>query len=180
MTQTVLTEAPVTGADAPVAGQNPRLRWIMLAAGLVAALVLPWLVYPPVAMDIVALALFAIALDILLGYTGLLSFGHAAFWGTSAYAAGLIGAKSWGLNSGSQSYSLPRDGSLVLGGYDQSSIDGDFHFTRDIIAGGVVNQRPCPLQITLSGLTLTVDGPKGAKSNTYAVPASKVTVCLEP
>jgi len=94
--------------------------------------------------------------------------------------AGLIGAKSWGLNSGSQSYSLPRDGSLVLGGYDQSSIDGDFHFTRDIIAGGVVNQRPCPLQITLSGLTLTVDGPKGAKSNTYAVPASKVTVCLEP
>jgi branched-chain amino acid transport system permease protein len=38
----------------------------------------------------VAMALFAIALDILLGYTGLLSFGHAAFWGSSAYVTGLI------------------------------------------------------------------------------------------
>ena len=35
-------------------------------------------------------ALFAVAVDLLLGYTGLLSFGHAAFWGTSAYATGLI------------------------------------------------------------------------------------------
>jgi branched-chain amino acid transport system permease protein len=89
MTDSVVTEAPVTGADAPALG-DPRLRWVMLAAGLVAALALPWLVYPPVAMDIVAMALFAIALDILLGYTGLLSFGHAAFWGSSAYVTGLI------------------------------------------------------------------------------------------
>jgi branched-chain amino acid transport system permease protein len=90
MTQSVVTEAPVTGADAPVAGTDPRLRWILLAVGLVAALALPWFVYPPVAMDIVAMALFAIALDILLGYAGLLSFGHAAFWGSSAYVTGLI------------------------------------------------------------------------------------------
>ena len=41
-------------------------------------------------MDIACWALFAVALDLLLGYTGLLSFGHAAFWGTSAYATGLI------------------------------------------------------------------------------------------
>ena len=54
------------------------------------ALALPWFVYPPVAMDIAAWALFAISVDLLLGYTGLLSFGHAAFWGTSAYATGLI------------------------------------------------------------------------------------------
>ncbi|GAB3857451.1 branched-chain amino acid ABC transporter permease [Dactylosporangium cerinum] len=37
-------------------------------------------------------ALFAVAIDLLLGYGGLLSFGHAAFWGTSAYTAGLIAA----------------------------------------------------------------------------------------
>ena len=90
MTQSVITEAPVTGADAPVAASDPRLRWDLLAVGLVAALALPWFVYPPVAMDIVAMALFAIALDILLGYAGLLSFGHAAFWGSSAYVTGLI------------------------------------------------------------------------------------------
>ena len=58
--------------------------------GLVVALALPWFVYPPVAMDIAAWALFAVALDLLLGYCGLLSFGHAAFWGGSAYATGLI------------------------------------------------------------------------------------------
>ncbi|GIG90707.1 branched-chain amino acid ABC transporter permease [Plantactinospora endophytica] len=90
MTRSVVDEAPVTEAPAPVAGSDPRLRWVLLSAGLVAALALPWFVYPPVAMDIVAMALFAIALDILLGYTGLLSFGHAAFWGSSAYVTGLI------------------------------------------------------------------------------------------
>jgi branched-chain amino acid transport system permease protein len=77
-------------------GRRNALRWIMLAVGLVAALVLPELVYPPVAMDIAAWALFAISVDLLLGYTGLLSFGHAAFWGSSAYVTGLI-AIHWGL-----------------------------------------------------------------------------------
>ena len=90
MTESVIDETPVTGADAPVASGNSGLRWALLAAGLAAALALPWFVYPPVAMDIAALALFAVAVDILLGYTGLLSFGHAAFWGSSAYVTGLI------------------------------------------------------------------------------------------
>jgi branched-chain amino acid transport system permease protein len=63
-------------------------------AGLVIALGLPWVVYPPVALDIAVWALFAVALNILVGYTGLLSFGHAAFWGTAAYAAGLLAVHS--------------------------------------------------------------------------------------
>jgi branched-chain amino acid transport system permease protein len=36
--------------------------------------------------------IFAIGFDLLLGYTGLLSFGHAAFWGGAAYAAGIFSA----------------------------------------------------------------------------------------
>ncbi|HEX6468203.1 MAG TPA: branched-chain amino acid ABC transporter permease [Streptosporangiaceae bacterium] len=63
---------------------------LLLAVGLLAALALPWMIYPPVALDIVCWALFAAAVDLLLGYTGLLSFGHAAFWGGSAYCTGLI------------------------------------------------------------------------------------------
>ena len=90
MIQSVATEDPVTEADSPPVRSHPRLRWILLGVGLTAALALPWFVYPPVAMDIVSMALFAIALDILLGYTGLLSFGHAADWGSSAYVTGLI------------------------------------------------------------------------------------------
>ncbi|SEG74204.1 amino acid/amide ABC transporter membrane protein 2, HAAT family [Thermomonospora echinospora] len=65
-------------------------RPVLLALALVVAFALPWLIYPPVAMDIAAWALFAVAVDLLLGYGGLLSFGHAAFWGTSAYTTGLI------------------------------------------------------------------------------------------
>jgi len=90
-TSEVADTTTVLGAS----GRGP-LRWIMLALGFVAALALPWFIYPPVAMDIAAWALFAISVDLLLGYTGLLSFGHAAFWGSSAYVTGLI-AIHWGL-----------------------------------------------------------------------------------
>jgi branched-chain amino acid transport system permease protein len=76
-----------------LAGSPRAVRVAGLVVGLGSALALPWLVYPPVAMDIVCWALFAVALDLLLGYTGLLSFGHAAFWGGSAYTAGLLAIK---------------------------------------------------------------------------------------
>jgi branched-chain amino acid transport system permease protein len=87
LTSKVAVELP---SGPSVLARRPVLRWGMLAIGLVVVLALPWFIYPPVAMDIAAWALFAISVDLLLGYTGLLSFGHAAFWGTSAYATGLI------------------------------------------------------------------------------------------
>ena len=82
-------ELPANDGRATSGGRRSPARWLMLAVGLIVALGLPWFVYPPIAMDIACWALFAIALDILLGYCGLLSFGHAAFWGGSAYATGL-------------------------------------------------------------------------------------------
>jgi branched-chain amino acid transport system permease protein len=90
MTTRVLPDVSVTEAHAALTRGRSWQRWLLLAAGLVLALALPWFVYPPVAMDIAAMALFAISLDILLGYTGLLSFGHAAFWGSSAYVTGKV------------------------------------------------------------------------------------------
>jgi branched-chain amino acid transport system permease protein len=91
MTTTAATqETSVEEAHAAVSAGKPWQRYTLLAVGLVVALALPWFIYPPVAMDIAAMALFAIALDILLGFTGLLSFGHAAFWGSSAYTTGLV------------------------------------------------------------------------------------------
>ena len=79
--------------DAPIISERSPLRWVGMAIGLLIVLALPWFVYPPLAMDIAAWALFAISVDLLLGYTGLLSFGHAAFWGTAAYSAGLLAIK---------------------------------------------------------------------------------------
>ncbi len=69
-------------------------RPVLTSLGLLVAVALPWVIYPPVAMDMICWALFAVAVDLLLGFTGLLSFGHAAFWGTSAYVAGLIAMHS--------------------------------------------------------------------------------------
>jgi branched-chain amino acid transport system permease protein len=77
-----------------VEGRSPLVRLAMLVVGLVVAFGLPWWIYPPVALDVAAWALFAVALDLLLGYTGLLSFGHAAFWGSSAYATGVIATRT--------------------------------------------------------------------------------------
>lgn len=102
--QTTGVQAPA-GASAPVPADAsarggtivPRwLRWTLAGAAVLVALWLPNGLYPTVAVDIACWALFAVAVDLLLGYTGLMSFGHAAFWGTSAYATGLA-AINWGL-----------------------------------------------------------------------------------
>jgi branched-chain amino acid transport system permease protein len=65
-------------------------RLAAYAVGLILALVLPRLVYPVLALDILLWGLFAIAVDLLLGFVGLLSFGHAMFWGLSGYTAGYL------------------------------------------------------------------------------------------
>ena len=93
MTSSILpldSEVADSFLDPKVRRNRTIRRLILLAIGLIAALALPWFVYPPVAMDIAAWALFALSVDLLLGFTGLLSFGHAAFWGSSAYVTGLI------------------------------------------------------------------------------------------
>jgi branched-chain amino acid transport system permease protein len=65
-------------------------RTIGWAALLAVGLLLPFRVYPVLAVDILVWGLFAAAFDIMLGYTGLLSFGQAAFFGGGAYTAGLL------------------------------------------------------------------------------------------
>lgn len=55
-------------------------------------------VYPVFAMKIMCYALFACAFNLLLGFTGLLSFGHAAFLGGAAYATGMA-LTSWGMST---------------------------------------------------------------------------------
>ena len=65
-----------------------RAAWLI---GLgVLLLALPHLIYPVLALDILAWGLFAVAFDLLFGFSGLLSFGHAAFWGTSAYLTAFL------------------------------------------------------------------------------------------
>jgi branched-chain amino acid transport system permease protein len=63
---------------------------------LAAALVAPWVAYPVFLMTALCFALFACAFNLLLGYAGLMSFGHAMFFGMAAYFFGHV-VKAWGL-----------------------------------------------------------------------------------
>ena len=67
-----------------------RATVVSVLLGLALVLLLPQFVYPALALDILLWGLFAVAVDLLLGYGGLLSFGHAAFWGVGGYATALF------------------------------------------------------------------------------------------
>ncbi len=92
---TVATEREAILAPAVPAGMaaHHRTAFVVLAALLVAA---PFLVYPVFAMKVLCFALFASAFNLLLGYGGLLSFGHAAYFGMASYVSAYA-AKEWGL-----------------------------------------------------------------------------------
>jgi branched-chain amino acid transport system permease protein len=73
--------------------RQPYTGFIVLALlGIVAPLAG---LYPVFLMKALCFALFACAFNLLIGFTGLLSFGHAAFFGTAGYAAGYA-MKGWG------------------------------------------------------------------------------------
>ncbi|API56257.1 branched-chain amino acid ABC transporter permease [Rhizobium leguminosarum] len=67
-----------------------------LLAGLLLLLLAPFFFYPIFLMKLLCFALFACAFNLLLGYTGLLSFGHATFFGGAAYFTAYT-VKAWGL-----------------------------------------------------------------------------------
>jgi branched-chain amino acid transport system permease protein len=76
---------------------SEQVRWRPLEYAVWLAALLPFVVTPShlsLASQVAITALFALSLDLLVGYAGLVSLGHAAFFGVGAYAAGLI-AKHW-------------------------------------------------------------------------------------
>ncbi len=76
---------------------TPKSTHITYAAALLLLMAAPWLgVYPVFMMKALCFAMFACAFNLLLGFTGLLSFGHAAFFGSAAYATGwLVRSLGW-------------------------------------------------------------------------------------
>ncbi len=76
------------------AAKVTRITYLLLFAFALAA---PFLgLYPVFVMKLLCFALFACAFNLLLGFTGLLSFGHAAFFGSAAYVTGwFIKSQNW-------------------------------------------------------------------------------------
>ena len=93
------TPAPAIIA-APVAarGRLPDGRWTPLEIAF-------WLIpvacffllpnYRVLGSQVLITALFAVSLDLILGYAGIVSLGHAAFFGIGAYTAGLLAVHGW-------------------------------------------------------------------------------------
>ncbi len=65
---------------------NKTIWAVLIAVGLAA----PFVMYPIFLMKLLCFALFACAFNLLIGYAGLLSFGHAAFFGGAAYVTGYM------------------------------------------------------------------------------------------
>ncbi|EIK54448.1 ABC transporter permease [Stutzerimonas stutzeri TS44] len=73
-----------------------RLETVLIGVGVLALVLAPFYFYPIFIMKVLCFALFACAFNLLLGYTGILSFGHAAFFGGGAYFTAHA-VKEWGL-----------------------------------------------------------------------------------
>src|SRR5919107_5188333 len=91
-----------TAVDTPVNVPKPEstsadatTRAVFIGLGVL-LLVAPFLLYPVFLMKVLCFALFGCAFNLLLGYGGLLSFGHAAYFGMASYVAAYT-AKVWGL-----------------------------------------------------------------------------------
>jgi len=105
---TVIT-AQNTAQNTPHGYLQRRARWQPVEIAFWLATLLPFFLFPSylvLASQIAITALFALSLDLILGYAGIVSLGHAAFFGVGAYTAGLFSKFVWG---------EPISG-LVLGG----------------------------------------------------------------
>jgi len=99
----VTSETLAAAASAAPAGPNEflraqaRWRWSEIAFWL--ATLLPFVLTPDyliLASQVAITALFALSLDLILGFSGIVSLGHAAYFGVGAYTAGLISVWGWG------------------------------------------------------------------------------------
>lgn len=74
----------------PTHSHSSRQTVLLFAGLILVGLIAPFLVYPTLLMKLLCFALFACAFNLMLGFSGLLSFGHAAFFGGSAYITGYL------------------------------------------------------------------------------------------
>ena len=88
---TAATEPPATGATVPASLLPSRMANAALWVALAVLIAAPFIgLYPIFMMTALCFAIFACAFNLLLGFTGLLSFGHAAYLGVAAYTTGWL------------------------------------------------------------------------------------------
>ena len=91
--------AIVEKAGKPLLYLRAQARWRPAEIVFWFAALSPYVLFPnylSLASQIAIAGLFALSLDLILGYAGIVSLGHAAFFGTGAYTAGLLSKHGWG------------------------------------------------------------------------------------
>src|SRR3979411_314993 len=86
-------------ADEPQRYLEAQIRWRPVEIAFWLATLAPFVLTPNylvLASQIAITALFALSLDLILGYAGIVSLGHAAFFGFGSYHAGLLAQRGWG------------------------------------------------------------------------------------
>jgi len=85
---------PPAGRALTLGTRSQTIAFVVLVIALAVA---PFFTYPLFLMEFMCFALFALAFNLLIGYVGLLSFGHALYFGWASYLSAYA-AKSWGLS----------------------------------------------------------------------------------
>src|SRR6185312_14970654 len=95
-----MTEKTAIGSTVTPQGYMRSLsRWSPMEIAFWLATLLPFFLFPDylsLASQVAITALFALSLDLILGYAGVVSLGHAAFFGIGAYGAGIFSKLVWG------------------------------------------------------------------------------------
>ena len=94
-----MTSATSAGQANPVQYLQAQNRWQWSEIAFWLATLLPFVLAPSylvLASQIAITALFVLSLDLILGFSGIVSLGHAAYFGVGAYTAGLISKYGWG------------------------------------------------------------------------------------
>ena len=91
------TETHGVSREAVGSGTLASSTGVWMLVGLAILLAAPFVLYPVFLMKVLCFALFACAFNLLIGFAGLLSFGHAAFFGGAAYITAHT-VKVWGLS----------------------------------------------------------------------------------
>jgi branched-chain amino acid transport system permease protein len=147
----------------PQAYLRAQSRWQPIEIAFWLATLAPYVLFPDylsLASQIAITALFALSLDLILGYAGIVSLGHAAFFGVGAYTAGIIAKYGWG---------EPLSGLLAaavlagLTGYATSFIIARFRHLALIMLTLGFGLLLAELANSASWLTGGVDGLQGVK-----------------
>ncbi|KAK3322798.1 hypothetical protein B0H66DRAFT_214986 [Apodospora peruviana] len=105
---------------------------------------------------------------------GMIGLGKNSVFLDDAVHQSRAGSKSWSLDAGSQSLVKPRNGELVIGGYNAARTDGSFSWAY---VSDMAGDRPCPLRTKITGMTITM-------GNGDIIPimsaAEVVEACIEP